>query len=65
MHHPLASAAFLCAHGVGRGCADLGGCLLAHRFIREREAVVVLHQPIQQRIRDRGVAYPFVPMLDR
>ena len=65
MHYPMVSAAFLCAHGVARSCAGLGCCLLAHRFTREREAVVVLHQPIEHRIRDLGVAYPFVPVLDR
>jgi hypothetical protein len=39
---------------VGRRGAGLGGCLFAHRFTREREAVVVLHQPIEHRIRDLG-----------
>jgi hypothetical protein len=65
MHDQPARAAVLCDQEVGRSCAGLGGCPLAHRPTCEREAVVVLHQPSEHRIRDRGVAYPFVSVLDR
>ena len=60
-------AASLCALGVGRSCAGLGfgRGLFAHRFACEREAVVVLHQPVEHRVSNRGVAYPFEPVLDR
>ena len=38
--------------------------LFAHRLARELEAVVVLHQPVQHRIGNRGLANPFVPVLN-
>ena len=67
MHYPPpARAVGLCALGVGRGCVGLrfGGGILAHRLPREREAVVVLHQPVQHRVSNRGVPNPFVPVLN-
>ena len=64
---PPGKACGLCALGVGRGCAGLGfgAGLRAHRLAREREAVVVLHQPVEHRVSNRGVPNPFVPVLDR
>ena len=63
MHYPPpARAAGLCALGGGRRCAGLGVCdgPVAHRLAREREAVIVLYQPVQHRISNRGVPNPFV-----
>ena len=55
----------LCALGIDRGCAglDFGDGLFAHRLAREREAVVVLHQPVQHRVSNRRVPNPLVPVL--
>ena len=38
--------------------------LFSQRFPRDRQAVMVLHQPVKHCVRHRGVANPLVPVLN-